>query len=424
MEGEIFNNINENPYQNLLKKKKKNVLITKKGNNYRKMLYLLFLIILILSINIIERDYYNTTIKKGDFLIEGIINNSYYPEFEKIKENFIKYPELEPYLSQIKILNHVYSTNIDLVKQNKTNVHVCMAMNSDNYIFPILVSITSALENCNLNKTFLTYHILCGPDITNLTILILRSLINNYPFNFEIIFYDMGKNFIQLYHKRISQACYYRILSPIIFNVDTIIYLDGDTLVLNDLNEMYQYSTGNNYILGFLEYSSYNEMDKIGIYTDKYINSGVILLNLQKMRKDDKIFEIVKAVKDKKYLGKQDQSLLNYVFYQRIDILPSKFVIFNFFEEGDAEIYLNSIRVNLDIEEFIEAIKNPTIVHLVLCSPKAWLSRTKTKTDLTVCQKRNECRCERDHNLWYYYASKTYFLDEIKRLYHMKYKKI
>lgn len=409
------NNTSENPYEILLKEKKKN---KRTEINKYKFFYLLFLISFIFITNIVEQNYRNSIIKKGDFLLEGIVNNSFYKEFENIRDNFIKYSELEPFLNQIKIISHVYNSNIDVAKQNKTNVHVCLAMNDD-YVYPILVSISSALANCNLNKTFLTYHILCGPDITKSSIFILRSLINEYPFNFEIIFYNMGNNFMEQYHKRITQAAYYRLLSPIIFDIDTMIYIDGDTLVLNDLSEMYKYPLDNNYVLGFLDFA-YNTIDYLGIYTDKYINSGVLLLNLEKMRKDSKIFEIVEILKSKIYLDKQDQTLINYVFYPGVDRLPTKYVSFNFVDEEDIKIYLKNLRVKLEIEEFIEAMKSPTIIHLILCTPKVWFPKTKAKISLTGCKKRNDCKCEKDQNLWYYYANKTIFYEEIKRFYRKK----
>ena len=412
-----INNQSENYFQKLLNENNKDNQIKKKEihNNNHKIIHILFLITLIFFIDKSEKDYKNYIMKKGEFLPEGFINENFYTEFEKTKENYIKYPELEPYLNQIKILSHVYHSSINIAKKNKTNVHVSMALNGD-YDYPILVSICSALENCILNKTFLTYHIFVGPEITNFTIYILRSLITKYPFNFEIIFYDMGNTFIELYNKRMTQATYYRLLAPVIINEDKLIYLDGDTLVLNDLSEMYQYPFGKNYVLGFLDFG-YNSIDYLGIYTDKYINAGVLLLNLEKIRKDSKVFEVLDIIKKKIYLEKEDQTLINYAFYPGVDRLPSKYVMFNFVDEEDVKIYLKNIRAKLEIEEFIEAIKNPTVIHLILCTPKVWFRKTRAKIALTGCKKRNDCKCDKDQNLWYYYAQQTYYYDEITKFY-------
>ena len=64
----------------------------------------------------------------------------------------------------------------------------------------------------------------------------------------------MGNNFITLNNKRFSQAALFRLLSPIIFDIDRMIYLDGDTLVFKDLNEMHKIKFNDNYILGILDF--------------------------------------------------------------------------------------------------------------------------------------------------------------------------
>ena len=71
----------------------------------------------------------------------------------------------------------------------------------------------SVLINCNKEKTFITYHILCAPDVTEVSLSILKSLIQKYYSNLEMIFYNMGNNFMDHIDSRISQATYYRLLS-------------------------------------------------------------------------------------------------------------------------------------------------------------------------------------------------------------------
>ena len=46
----------------------------------------------------------------------------------------------------------------------------------------------SVLLNCDKEKIFLIYHILCAPDATEKTLTILKSLMNKYSLNLEIIF--------------------------------------------------------------------------------------------------------------------------------------------------------------------------------------------------------------------------------------------
>ena len=144
------------------------------------------------------------------------------------------------------------------------------------YIYPILVSMESILTNCNLNKTFITFHILCSPDTTEITLSKLKILIFRYFGNLEIIIYSMGNNFYYRSSKYLPQVTFYRLLIPIIIDVDRIIYLDGDTMTFEDLYDLYNIDFKDNYILGFLGIKSFG-LDYLGIKSKTYINVGVIL---------------------------------------------------------------------------------------------------------------------------------------------------
>ena len=53
-----------------------------------------------------------------------------------------------------------------------------------------------------------------------------------------------------------------------------------------------------------------NDIDYLGIRSEKYINSGVILFNLKKVREDRIIKKIIDLINDKKIsLHKDDQTL-------------------------------------------------------------------------------------------------------------------
>lgn len=183
----------------------------------------------------------------------------------------------------IKIMN--------LLRRKKHNIHICASLN-DRYIYPLLVSIEQVLIYSDKQNTYITYYIFCAPDLRDITLFKLKSLVYKYPFNLEIILYNMGDNFFSVYDSRLSQAAYYGILAPIIIDLKKIIYLDGDTLTLKDLHDMHKIDFNNNYILGFLDFLS-DGVDHLGLNSDKYINSGVVLLNLEKIRNDNKIYELL-----------------------------------------------------------------------------------------------------------------------------------
>ena len=234
---------------------------------------------------------------------------------------------------------------------------------------------------------------------------------NDFSSNLEMIFYDMGKNFMDKIDPRLSQSTYYRILTPLFIDVERIIYLDGDTLAFKDLKDMYQTEFNDNYVLGFLDFITHG-MDYLGIKSEKYINAGVTLFNLEKIRKDNKMTDLIIFLKNV-YLANEDQTLVNYVFYPKIGIMPSKYVIFNFYDQKDIEVYLTRLRIKIDIKELIKALFDPTIIHNVLCFPKIWSKYSQYNPYYTYCAERMDCSCEKYRNLFYNYAKKTNYYEDI-----------
>ena len=404
----------------------------KTNENYNKVNYLIDLIKIIsiflfcfngFSKNSIFNYFINrkiqikTSNKKTNYSIikEEILEEQFNENFEKMKKRYYFDSFLKPYLDNINLLSHVYHKNIENFKEGKNIIHICMSFN-EGYIYQILVSVTMALINCDKNNTFITYHFLCTPNIKKTTLSILTSLIFKYYSNLEMFFYDMGNNFINKKDKRLSQACYYRILTPIFLNIEKLIYLDGDTLILKDLNEMYQLEFNDNYILGILDVLT-DGIDDLGIKSEKYINSGVILLNLEKIRNDNKIYELINMTNSDIKYHNLDQTILNYVFYPKIGILPSKFGIWNYSDKKDIQIYLSHLRTKINSNELEESFLNPSIIHTVLCVPKICHKNSYYRTDLTSCKKSGNCFCEKYQNLWYYYANKTDYYENITDYY-------
>ena len=382
------------------------IIITKNANKTRilfKITNILLIVFVLRQINI----FYFTRKIGNDKLNPGeILESKYYDNFELMKSKYYNDSFLKPYLKEINILRYLYHKNYLQFKKNKNNIHICMSLNN-RYVYQILVSFLSVLVNCNKEKTFITYHILCAPDVTEITLSILKSLIQKYFSNLEMIFYNMGNIFLNRIDPRISQAAYYRLLCPIILNLKKLIYLDGDTLTFKDLYSMYNIELNDNYILGFLDIRR-KGVDFLGIKSEKCVNSGVILLNLEKIRKDNKIYDLINVVNSKIKLPSQDQTIMNYIFYPKIGILPSQYGIWNFNDKDDIKMYNLYLRTKININELEESLKDPAIVHNVWCWPKIWSRHSK----INFGQQRGS-NCTKYHNLWHSFAKKTNYYPEI-----------
>ena len=160
----------------------------------------------------------------------------YIKNFNLLKEEYSKDFFLSTFLKEISIISYDYTNKLNL---NNNKVHIMVNLN-DKYIYPLIVSISSALINSNKNKTTLIYHILCSKDLKKKNINKLKSLLFIFPTNLEMIFYNMGDTFIKFRHQKFSQVTYYRLLSPIFIPLNKIIYLDSDVLIFHDLFEMFQ----------------------------------------------------------------------------------------------------------------------------------------------------------------------------------------
>jgi lipopolysaccharide biosynthesis glycosyltransferase len=278
------------------------------------------------------------------------------------------------HIEQITILNHTFNKNYKQLKKNKNNINICVNLDG-RYAYKLIVSMESVLSNCDKQKTFITYHILCAPDVRENSLIILKSLMKRYSLNLEMVFYGMGYNFMYLKHTRLSQVTYYRLLLPLFINSDRILYLDGDTITYKDISVIFQLDFNGTYVLGTLDYKS-NGVDYLGLKSEKYINAGVILINLEKIRKDKKYYDLINITKYE-YLKNHDQTVLNYVLYPKIGIIPNKYISFNFHDKLDIEFYAKLLRQKLDVKELVKLYKDPTIIHYCLCSPKIWIPRTE-----------------------------------------------
>ena len=193
-----------------------------------------------------------------------------YNNFKLLKNEYSNDSFLYAFFKEISIISYDYTNQLN---NGNNKIHLMVSLNNK-YIYPLIVSINSALKNSNKNKTTLVYHILISKHLKKQYINKLRSLLFIYPTNLVIIFYNMGDAFKKFKHQKYSQVAYYRLISPIFIPLDRIIYLDSDVLIFNDLYEMYQTPFEDNYVLGFLDIFS-EGVDYLGLKSEKYINSGV-----------------------------------------------------------------------------------------------------------------------------------------------------
>ena len=124
--------------------------------------------------------------------------------------------------------------------------------------------------------------------------------------------------------ERLPKESFYRLIAFEILpkEVERCIYLDPDTYILRSLKPLYDMDMGDNIIAaGSHTYSYIEKLNhvrlKMGKHS-KYINSGVMVMDLVKMREYTtvkKVMEYVSANIQKLYLG--DQDAMNGIFWEK-----------------------------------------------------------------------------------------------------------
>ena len=173
-------------------------------------------------------------------------------------------------------------------QNNKQKINISFSLNN-NLIYQTLVVMTSALENNDNQNHFLAFYLLLSHDFDKKNIQIFESL--KLKYQLTINYYYIPNLFSSLRTWRNSYANYYKLIIPILLpNIKRILHLDGDTLVYKDLGELFNLPFNDNYYLA-QPTRNYNFKDKK--MTKRVINVGVILINIEKIRKDNKDFELL-----------------------------------------------------------------------------------------------------------------------------------
>ena len=187
-----------------------------------------------------------------------------------------------------------------------------------NYIYPLCVMLHS-LAKTNPDSHFDIY--VAYSSLTDDDFGLMKRALTGTSADIHKIFVsdDMFNNAPVL--DRLSKATYYRLLIGDILpeDVHKILYIDPDTVINQKLDEFYNIDlsdhvlAGGVHLFGFLE--KINLM-RLGMKkTSRYINAGVLLINLDKWRQTvtlDRIFDFI--TKNIKKLLLADQDVINVLF--------------------------------------------------------------------------------------------------------------
>lgn len=199
-------------------------------------------------------------------------------------------------------------------------VIVCAA--DENYAMPMAVTVYSALANLKNKKQKIELFILDGGIQQPSKRRIIKTLNSE-----QIDIHWVQPNEVLLKNltasRHLTITTYYRLLIPQIVpeNFDKVIYLDSDTIVKGDLEQLWNTEIGDNYVLAVQDDNQlYISMSgglrnyrELGIDPNwKYFNAGLLVINLKKWRIDNIGSKVVEFIEqNKQYVRDHDQDGLN-----------------------------------------------------------------------------------------------------------------
>lgn len=188
---------------------------------------------------------------------------------------------------------------------NKVTIPIFYAID-DGYAKFVAVSIKSLIMNANNNYNYdinVIYENLSEENAKKL-----KSLETD---NVKIILTEMNQNLSMITDKlgnrlreyTFTLTIFFRLFIPVMFpKYDKCIYIDADTVIPGDISRLYNEDLGDNYLGCIVDKSTIdNEIlasyfeEVVGIPRDKYINSGVLLMNSKKLRElkiDEKFLDL------------------------------------------------------------------------------------------------------------------------------------
>jgi glycosyltransferase involved in cell wall biosynthesis/lipopolysaccharide biosynthesis glycosyltransferase len=203
----------------------------------------------------------------------------------------------------------------------KSPVYPIVLITDENYVKPTIVTITSILVNKYANTNYKIY--VLGNSLSYESKKLLQKIDSSVM---VVPFKNAFAEFIGT-HGHVSAAALLKFKIADLFpQYDKILYLDTDMIIQHDLTELFKIDIRNKYaavvkdMFGMLDVHVCNKLN----LTD-YFNSGMMLLNIKKMRNEKTYDKLLDYKLHKDIRRFMDQDCLNVVFNENVIFLSCKY---------------------------------------------------------------------------------------------------
>lgn len=207
--------------------------------------------------------------------------------------------------------------NIYLRRKNRI-VPVFFAAD-DKYVKYMMVTMRSIIENSSAKYLYKFY--VLHTDITEDNMVLIKEMEKT---NVRIYFVDVLSELNKIAKKiavrdYYTATTYYRIfISEMFPQYDKVLYVDSDTVIREDISNLFKYNLGRNYI-GAVRDQLVVQTDIYGDYVEKvlgisrgaYFNAGVVLINCEEFRQQNMLKKFIELLNTYTFVVAQDQDYLN-----------------------------------------------------------------------------------------------------------------
>lgn len=276
----------------------------------------------------------NIEAKSDQQFIKYVILNATNPILDRRFESYAYFERedrdsLEPdraVISVPKYLGEVSYPENEEIDEN-INVAICVDDNYCQHISPMLYSIDKNTHE--KVDVYLIYYKLKPESLEH--IVRLNEILTNVEVKIRKL-KDYQYERLSLFKEtKLPTEAYFRLLLPeLLPEVKRVLYLDVDMLILNDLKELYQTKLGNNVMGVVRDFPFTNDKNSwayflLGDAGERYFNSGMLLLNLEVMRKNNIVEKFIKFISEtSQYYFLGDQDAFNVFFFYDVKVLGNE----------------------------------------------------------------------------------------------------
>ena len=258
----------------------------------------------------------------------------------------------------------------------------------DKYVNQTVVSMKSALEHNEQVEFIIMYSKLSAESMQKLGAVggSLRLIKMD-----ESLFSDLTLS------KWVTVQAWFRIKLPdLCKDLDKVLYLDCDTLIRGNLDELFSLDLTDKYLAGVKDVWGVSKyVKRLGMKSGVYVNSGMLLFNCDYCRKEHFFDKVVDFAKNNaKIIEFCDQDSINKVVDEHKLVISPKYNLMDTWWRGGYYEFEGE-----EEAEYLQAKENPVIVHLTGLKPAFKGCGNKFKDE------------------WWEVAKKTKIYDELLRDY-------